>query len=162
MKYFYILILFTTAGCCSQKIDKTFKSADFNAQNTPYAQSWTGGIPGSGSGINLFFPASMVDGMDVPAVYYNGQMTEEIEWIGADRKMMVARFKTDFNQQPDLVMDSDPKKEYGNTPPDLEKLPFELAEGEAVIVGMRNDKKQYFKVTGIEKRDSKDLPSRAQ
>lgn len=39
--------------------------------------------------------------------------------------------KTEFRN--DMVLHSDPKKEYGNTPPVVEKIPFNLKNNEAVV-----------------------------
>jgi hypothetical protein len=149
-----------TSSCSSQKIDNTI--GPFTGNYQPYAQSWTGGIPGSGSGVNLFLTLFDMDPASVQEVYYNGMVTTQIEQVEKPAKYIVARFKTNFNNKPDIDMNVDPKKEYGNKPPKKEDFPFDLEKDEAVVKIASNGKYIYTKIKGIQMRSPQDLPSRPQ
>ena len=160
MKTFQLLALIAiTASCGSQKIDNTL--SDFEVGNEPYAQSWTGGIPGSGSGVNLFLPLDSSEMQHMDAVYYNGMMTSSFD-TKAGTAYVIARFSTAFNNKPDMSMNKNPEKEYGNEVPKMEKMPFDLKDNEAVVKFTRDGVTTYTMIKGIEKRSSMDLPSRPQ
>ena len=156
-----LAIIMLTTACCSQKIDSTV--GPLKADRQPYVQPWTGGIPGSGSGVNVFLPKLDIQVSNIDMVYYQGMSTTVVEVTDEKNNDAVARFSTDFNQQPDMDMDLDPKKEYGNKPPkDQEKIPFDLKEDELVIQFTRNGKTYNTKFLGVEKKSSMDLPSKPQ
>jgi hypothetical protein len=157
---FFVFIVFAM-GCSSQKIDRTMEQFTSNYQ--PYAQSWVGGIPGSGSGVDLFLTLFYMDPEYIDAVYYKGMVTNMVDTVSNPKRYLVARFKTDFNQQPDINMTLDSKKEYGNEKPKKkERFPFDLEDDEAVIKIARNGKFTYMKIKGIQKRSAQDLPSKPQ
>ena len=160
MKTFQLLLLLAIATSCgSNKIDNTLNS--FEDGYHPYAQSWTGGIPGSGSGINLFLPLDSSEMEYMDAVYYKGMVTHSYDSKDLNG-YIIARFKTDFNNKPDSNMNMDPKDEYGNQPP-LEKIPsFKLQEDEAVVKFIRMGKTSYTKITGIKTTQPDRLPARPQ
>ncbi|MCM4155040.1 hypothetical protein [Gramella sp. AN32] len=60
-------------------------------------------------------------------------------------------FHADFNtKMNDMVMHKDPKKEYGNTPPQRpEKSPVEITPNEALLVYTKDGDQKYYKLTGI-------------
>lgn len=162
MKLTSLLVLVIMTGSCAQpKISGTIKN--FRGDDQPYAQSWTGGIPGSGSGINLFLPLFDTESKNIDAVYYKGTITTVVDTTSGNPQYIVARFSTDFNQDPDRNMSLDPKKEYGNeVPKKKKKFPFKLADDEAVIKIGSNGKFTYMKIADIKTKEPKDLPSRPQ
>ena len=60
----------------------------------------------------------------------------------------VAHFK-DQNKNQDLILDSNPAKEYGNKAPIIAKSTFDLKRDEAVLEYKNNSKTQFFKITNI-------------
>ena len=60
-------------------------------------------------------------------------------------------FHADFDtNMGDMVMHEDPKKEYGNKPPQKpEKSPVEIAKDEALLVYTKNGEQQFFRIRGI-------------
>jgi hypothetical protein len=61
-----------------------------------------------------------------------------------------ARFNTGNK---DLIMSSDPVEEYANKLPQIPvKVPFEIKSNEALVVFKENNKKKYYKITGIKER----------
>ncbi len=121
-----------------------------------YYTSWTGGVKGAASGFTLFIPAETDPQVQLDSVYFRGRKAV-IEKSGAEPDLYVAYFKihSEEGKPTDVVMHVDPEKEYGNKPPQLpEKIPFELEEGEAVVKYTRNGKEKYFRIIGIQKKDS--------
>ena len=124
-----------------------------------YYTSWTGGVKAAGSGYNLFIPVAKDAEIVLDSAYFRGRkaaVTQEVN----QPNLYVARFKIPSTEaeEPDMVMHADPRMEYGNKPPViLEKIPFELEADEAVLRYTKNGKVKYFKISGIEKRESRDV-----
>ncbi len=156
-----IALIIVVSSCSSQKITNTI--GPFEGSYQPYAQSWTGGIPGSGSGVNLFLTLFELDASKVQEVYYKGMVTSTVENITDPQPFIVARFQTEFNQQQDINMNLDPSKEYGNKAT-LKKddFPFDLEDDEAVVKIASQGKIEYTKIKGIKLTSAMDLPSRPQ
>lgn len=164
MKALYIILAIALSSCGAQKMEQTYSSTDFTVSEIPYAQQWIGGAPGSGSGVNLFFPGKIAQGHKVIAVYYRNRINKMVSYTASDGLMMVSRFSQDSNKRKDLIMDINATKEMQNEAPSLEKFPFELKDDEAVIALKKgdSDKITYVKITNIEERATLAMPSRPQ
>ncbi|WP_405350854.1 hypothetical protein [Nonlabens sp. Asnod3-H03] len=164
MKAIYILLALTISSCGAQKMSETYTSADFPVSQQAYAQAWNGGAPGSGSGITLYFPTKVTSGKEVVAIYFRNSVNKTVNYTADDRMMMVSRFRTDFNNRQDLIMDLDSKKEAQNEAPNIEKFPFELKDNEAVIAlkEINSDSISYVKLLDIQERSQLDMPSMPQ
>lgn len=150
------LILFGLTSCANGK--KLQEESPVPLKQAYYT-SWTGGVKGADSGYTLFIPAEADTEVQLDSVYFRGRKAV-LEKSGAEPNLYVAYFKipSEEGKPTDVVMHIDPKKEYGNKPPQLpEKIPFELEEGEAVVKYTRSGKEKYFRITGIQKRDSADV-----
>jgi len=158
----YLLFISMVTSCAQPKIAMTLENRD--GRPVSYMQPWTGGIPGSGSGIDVYFPFAERSVENIEAVYFRDKITYTIEPLTGDEQYVIARFKTDFNKMPDPNMNLDPKKEYGNQSPNInkEKFPFKLKDDEAVVKMTVNGETIYIKIAGIENRSAQDLPSRPQ
>lgn len=66
-----------------------------------------------------------------------------------DAGSYIAKINTIINK--DLILHSDPKKEYGNTPPVVEKIPFKLKDNEAVVSYKIKGIVKYYKLKVIHK-----------
>ncbi len=161
MKALYIILALAISSCGAQKMEQTYKNTDFSKSQQAYAQQWTGGAPGSGSGVTLYFPTAITTGYEVEAIYFRNSINKTISYTADDRMTMVSRFRTDFNNRKDMNMHVDPKKEMQNEAPSLEKFPFELKDDEAVIALKKtnSDKITYVKLTNIEERSQLAMPS---
>jgi hypothetical protein len=157
MKYLLLILSFGLMSCGSQKINKTQPAADFSKENRPYAQTWSGGAPGSGRGVNLYLPASIITGGTLQAVYFRGQSSTSLTFTDNLKNMTVTKFT--FPEKEDRIMSSDPKDELGNEAPELKEFPFPLADSEAVIAVDKDGATQYIKITGIEDRENIPYPS---
>lgn len=121
-----------------------------------YYTTWTGGVKGAGSGVNLFIPVAADAEIKMDTVYFRGRKGV-LEKVDSEEGLYVARFKNPGADK-DFVMHKDPKMEYGNEVPKMiEKIPFDLAEGEAVVRYTRNGKEKFFRITNIQKKDSEEV-----
>lgn len=104
------------------------------------------------SRLNLYIPTKGLDQQEVSldSVYFKGRKAELIR-TEQEADLYVAYFDIQGKDK-DFVMHADPRKEYGNTVPVLEKIPFDLEAGEAVVVFIKNGKPGYYKLKGIEER----------
>lgn len=150
------LILLGVSSCAN---GKKLQEEPPVALQEAYYTTWTGGVKGADSGFSLFIPAEEKEGIKLDSVYFRGRRAV-IEKSGTSENLYVAYFKipSEEGKAPDVIMHIDPRKEYGNKPPQLpEKIPFELEEGEAVVKYSKNGKENYFRITGIKKKDSGDV-----
>ena len=145
-----LLILMSFSNCAN---GKQLQEEPPKAVKEAYYTTWTGGVKGAGSGFNLFIPVAADAEISLDTVYFRGRKGV-LEKEPSDPYLYVARFKTPGSTK-DLVMHKDPKMEYGNEPPAIiEKIPFELEEGEAVVRYTRKGKEKFFRIKNIQKRDS--------
>jgi hypothetical protein len=156
MKYLTLCIAIIFSSCSSQKIFKTLSSADFKTAEQPYFESWTGGAPGSGSGVTLYFPSSILEGHSLQAVYFQGMENAGPSLTSTDKQMLVTRFQ--LVTTPD-ERNLDPKNEYGNEAPPLEDSPFKLLKNQAVIAFDLDGATQYVKLVHITQRETIVYPS---
>jgi hypothetical protein len=122
-----------------------------------YAQSWVAGVRGGGSGTNVFLTVS--EEMALDSIYFLGKRAK-LSLIDSQSNRYVARFSSNENSSKDLIMHSDPKKEYGNTLDNLPRqFPFQLAPNEAVVSYQKRNKTRYFTIKEIAFRKEKLYPS---
>ena len=122
-----------------------------------YCQSWVAGVEGGGSGLNIFIPVTTAELM-LDSVYFRGKAAK----LEFKKEVMqfVGRYTSDFNKKKDIVMSEDPKEEYGNEMPAVEKpIPFKLEENECVISFTEGDKTKYFKITNVVEKQALAYPS---
>ena len=153
---FFFIFLCVFSNCASGK--KLQEEPPVKIKQ-PYYTSWTAGVKGAASGYNLFIPVEKGSVIDVDTVYFRGRKAV-LKQDSEDSHLYIATFKIPSaeGKVPDLIMHEDPKKEYGNKPPViLEKMPFEMKNDEAAVRYTKNGKTKYFKITGIQKRDSSDV-----
>jgi hypothetical protein len=155
MKYFTLFIAIILSSCSSQKISKTLSSTDFKVGEQPYYEEWTGGAPGSGSGVTLYFPASIIEGHQLESVYFRGMENNVASFTSNDKQMLVTRFSF---PNTDREMSLDPKNEYGNEAPQMEGLPIKLLKDEAVIAFEVDGKTKLVKLEGITQKESIAFP----
>ncbi len=147
------IILMAFSNCSSsQKLQK----------NTPFvignctSQKWVSGVEQGSAGTKVSFNVSAFnqERFQLDSLYFRGRKTKINTEDTSGGMQCTAKFLKQSIKKPDVVMHSDPKKEYGNTLPiKLERIPFELKENEAVVKYMENGKVKYYKIEGI-----KELP----
>ena len=146
MKYFYLVFSTVFAAvllssCGSNKELQERSPAQFEQS---YFTSTT-------NSLQLFIPvkAIQVNRISLDSVYFRG-MKSPLELDSENTGVYTAHFNTGNK---DLIMSSDPSEEYANKMPQMPvKVPFELKEDEAVVVFKDNNKRKYYKITGIKER----------
>jgi|GEM_PF-1476682 len=164
MKFTYIIIAFALTSCSAQKFMSTVNASDYSKSAQPYAQAWSGGAPGSGSGITLYFPTASLQNNEFVAVYFRDLVSTNSSFISDDREVMVTRFSIPATEK-DVIMHIDPSKEAQNEVPEVDQkeFPFELKDDEAVLAVRSYDnddeKVKYIKITGIQEKQQLFMPS---
>ncbi len=156
MRYSILIIAIMLTSCNSQKISKTISSKEFQLEEQPYYEEWSGGAPGSGSGVTLYFPTSVIEGHTLKAIYFQGMENNIANFISNDKQMLVSRFKYPYT---DLNMSENNGNEYGNEPPQLEDIPFKLMDNQAVIAFEAKGKLTYIQLNNIVQKESIAFPS---
>lgn len=81
--------------------------------------------------------------IELDSVYFDNKICK-ITAIGPDRKEFEAFFPDNVFEN-DLILERDPKKEFGNKPPQNKvKIPFELPENQCVISYRYKGKTHYY------------------
>lgn len=153
---FFCTFLFIFANCAN---GKKLQEEPPAAIKQAYFTTYTGGVKGADSGYNLFIPVEKGAEIQMDTVYFRGRKAV-IQQDSQDPDIYIASFRIPSREGkvPDLIMHEDPKKEYGNPVPErLEKMPFEMEKDEAIVRYTKNGKVKYFKITGIQNRDSTDV-----
>lgn len=146
MKYFYLV--FSTAfaavllsGCGSNKELQQRSPAQFDQS---YFSSTTNSLQ-----LFIAVKAIQLNRISLDSVYFRG-MKSPLELDSENPGVYTAHFNTGNK---DLIMSSDPAEEYANKMPQMPvKVPFELKQDEAVVVFKDNNKRKYYKITGIKER----------
>lgn len=153
MFYKIILVLFSLAitSCKCQEQTKNTPNGKENKMvqeenilfEEVYYQKWVAGIKGGGSGINFYvvLKAPLEKGIVLEKVQFESY---EGLFIKQSDTVYVANIKTNLN---DLVLDEDPKNEYGNKPPatklkSKEANLYYLVKGKEVIHNFKNVKEK--------------------
>lgn len=150
--YTILAMIFTLSGCSSQK--KLVKNHPFELGEAT-CQTWVGGRPESGSGINFEVPVLANSDLKMQQAYFRGKVAD-INMKTVDGKLMAkASFMNTNLDKPDIIMHSDATKEVGNQAPKLqEKSPFEIEADECVISYLDGDKVKYFKIEGVKEKQA--------
>jgi hypothetical protein len=125
-----------------------------------YVQKWVAGIEEGGSGLYIFIPVSDAS-ITLDSVYFRGRATK-LSVKYQNKNMYVGNFINPSKQKHDIIMSGDPKAEYGNKSPILEKqkpIPFELKDDECVISYIEGKKTKYFKIGNIVEKQLIPYPS---
>ncbi|WP_298779660.1 hypothetical protein [uncultured Polaribacter sp.] len=146
MKFLSILtMLFGFSQCGSTKL---VENPPFNVESAVYT-NWVGGQPGS-SGMNVVIRYTSDKEIEFDSLYYSKRISKLEVKPGKDSKVIVGHFNTSVKKN-DLILDVDSKKELHNKIPEINKLPFELKENEAVISYKIDNKVKYFKIENLKK-----------
>ena len=150
--YTILALAFSLSGCSSQK--KLVETPPFE-MGQAICQSWAGGRPEAGSGINLEIPLLNEDisGMKMQRAFFRGMVADVTLDSNKGKQVVKATFKKQTSGKMDMVMHADSKEEVGNQPPKKkEKFPFELGNDQCVVSYMDGDTIKYFKIEGIKEK----------
>jgi hypothetical protein len=157
LKLFYmgyikqIVVLILTAGSLSFCASKQNISMDFPQEiaavyfqktNAEEDQVRTVGD------LYIKFDKPLDIGIRLNKIYFRNQVAVLVK---VNDRNFVSRFY-EFPMNQDLVLDSNPLKEYGNKPPAIEKLKFDLQFTEAVLEYSNHNKTFFYKIKDVEER----------
>lgn len=143
-----ILVLLLTMACKTQNVET---SAPFTIEEKVYFH-WAGGQKGAyGTTIRIKGKQTSTN-VSFSKIYFQNHEYEIVPVFNSYGFLLEGNFSE--YKADDMILHADPEKEYGNTPPDLEKkIPFELEPDEAIIVYSVNGLEGYHKVSGMKELD---------
>lgn len=132
---FFTIILFS---CGSNK----------DIQSESHVQPEKAYFTSEGDSTTFYLPLKegLGENISLDSVYFRGRQLE-LKKDPSGKNLYKAGF---YSGKQDFIMSGDPRKEYGNKPPQVPAdIPFSLAGDEAMVVFTENNSKKYFRVTGI-------------
>ncbi|WP_299668295.1 hypothetical protein [uncultured Polaribacter sp.] len=145
MKILSILTILIGFSQCGS--NKFVKNPPFKVAKAFY-NNWVGGQPGV-SGTKLELHLTNASEINFDSLYFQNKKTKVELTDLSDKLQVIGHFSTSKRADRDLILDIDPKKEFNNTPPMIEKFPFELKENEAILSYKKGEKTRYFKIENI-------------
>lgn len=134
-------------NCASQQLDET---PPFKIISATYS-NWAGGVKGvSGTNINITYKASQQIAFD--SIFYKKRKTKVSFKNHNDVTSLLGQFQNKrINKLHDMILDADPKKEFGNKPnPNAKKnFPFDLKNNEAIVSYKHKGVTKYYKITNL-------------
>ena len=128
----------------------------FVLAQAPYYQAWIAGIPGGGSGINVFIPVEGTKGFDPDSLHFRGQRVKAVY----QNKRIVGRFDTPHNQKKDLVLSQNVLKEMHNSLLAAgDRSPFPLRNNACILSYQVQNKRYYYKIEALQQQPSIAYPS---
>ena len=115
-----------------------------------YYQKWVGGVRGSGGGIHFHieFKQPLSAAIELEKIYF---LNQEAKVEQQSKTVFVANFVQKYNN-PDLILEDDSNKEYGNKAPVIEKPKFNLKPNEGMLEYKKKDKTFFFKIKNIKEK----------
>lgn len=143
MKIILAFILIGIVSCSNSKDLELQKASD--TIDAVYFQKWIAGVRGGGSGVNFYvnLKAPLEKDVILEKVQFESY---EASFVKTSDTSYVAYIKTDGNQN-DMVLDSNPEKEYGNKAQDFNLKPneanlFFTKNGEEFVKNLQNVKEK--------------------
>ncbi len=140
MKILLALITITIVSCSSSK--EVSPNLSDNIESV-YYQKWIAGVQGGGSGINFHvnLNSPLEENVKLEKVQFD---TYEVAFEKISETEYIAKINTHQN---DLILDENPKKEYGNEAPKVNLKPNEAnlifsINGKEVIHNLQNVKEK--------------------
>ncbi|WP_223267158.1 hypothetical protein [Polaribacter sp. IC073] len=155
MKILSILTIIVSFSQCGS--NKFVKNPSFKVEQAVY-NNWVGGQPGV-TGTKLEIHLKNAASINFDSLYFQNKITK-VEVIQLDDKLqLIGHFSTSKKQKNDIILDADPAKEFQNTPPNLEKFPFDLKDNEAILSYKKGKKTVFFKILNIKEVQAVAFPS---
>lgn len=150
MKIILAFILIGIVSCSNSKDLELQKASD--TIDAVYFQKWIAGVRGGGSGVNFYvnLKAPLEKDVILEKVQFESY---EASFVKTSDTSYVAYIKTDGNQN-DMVLDSNPEKEYGNKAQD-----FNLKPNEANLYFRFNGKESIKNLQNIKEKPMLAYPS---
>lgn len=139
MKSLSIIVVLILVGCAS---NETFQT-QFPMPISNYFYQ----INGNKTHFVIEFQQSILEDIKFEKLYFRNQ-TAEIKMISSKKAEAIFI-------KPDLILDANPEKEYGNQPPIPPKQRFQINSTEAVLEFTQNGKIKHYKFTNITEKSNK-------
>ncbi|MBN8565881.1 MAG: hypothetical protein J0M25_03965 [Flavobacteriales bacterium] len=139
MKNFAIIFLLILFGCAPKD---TFQS-QFPVPILEYYYE----VIGNHTQFIIEFKEVVPEAIQLQKLYFRNNESQ-IEMI-SDQKAKVVFSK------PDIILDENPEKEFGNQPPNLKQPRFQLKASEAIVEYKENGKIKHFKLTNVNEKSNK-------
>ena len=152
-----LLILFSLFTQCKGSQLPTLQSTPpFVLTQAPYYQAWIAGIPGGGSGINVFISVEGTKGFDPDSLHFRGQRVKAIY----QNKRIVGRFDTPHNQKKNLDLSQNVLKEmHTSLLVAVDRSPFPLKNNACILSYQVQNKRYYYKIEALQQQTSITRPS---
>ncbi|WP_378186009.1 hypothetical protein ACE939_12925 [Aquimarina sp. W85] len=100
-------------------------------------------------GYAIIFPSNEIEAITISHLYFKGKKID-LQY-DLSTKAYIGRYM--FPKKEDLVMSADPRKEFGNKLPVIEKkIPFELQKNEAILAYEKDGAMHFYKITNLPKK----------
>ena len=152
-----LLILFSIFTNCKAFDPLTLqKTSPFILSQTPYYQAWISGMPGGGSGINVFIPTEEPKNFSLDSLHFRGQRVKAVY----QNKMIFACYQTSPNQNRDIILNKDVLEEMDNSLlSTVDRSPFPLKHNACILSYQVNNKRYYYKIEDLQQKPSIGYPS---
>ena len=128
----------------SQKMDKI---APVKVEN-PYFERWS---TDDEKGLTIYIPVEESSELVLEHAYFKFKKIALSKEVGTS--VYVGKYTFPKGKSNDLVMSSDPKEEFNNTPPPgIERIPFQLSGNECVISYTKDGVQSHFKIENIQEK----------
>ena len=152
-----LLILFSIFSNCKAFDPLTLqKTSPFILSQTPYYQAWISGMPGGGSGINVFIPIEEAMNFRLDSLHFRGQRVKAVY----QNKSIFACFEINDNQNKDIILNKDVLDEADNSLlSNIDRSPFSLKHNACILSYQVKNKRYYYKVEDLQQKPSIGYPS---
>ena len=144
--YKIIGVLFFTAISLTFCAMKQELQTEFPQEiQSAFYQKMKNGNESSGTHFYIEFKKPLETNIKLEKIYFHNKesLVSEIT-----KNTFVSHFYQ-RNKKEDLILDSNPAKEYGNKAPVIQKSKFDLKPNEAILEYKKDDKTQFFKITNL-------------
>lgn len=143
-----VFVIFMSFSQCDKS--KLEKDAPAKVSKAIF-QDWSGGKGSRGTLVTITLDKP-TDAIVFDSIYFQGNVEKLSAETTKKHILLKGNFITSTFPKRDLILSSDPKEEFGNTPPPVKaKITFELENNEAIISFKKGDKTKYFLVKNIKK-----------
>ena len=108
-----------------------------------FYQKMKNGTESSGTHFYIEFKKALARNIKLEKIYFHNQESPVNE---ITKNTFVSHFYQ-RNKKEDLILDSNPAKEYGNKAPVIQKFKFDLKPNEAVLQYRQENKTFFYKIT---------------
>ena len=152
-----LLILFFIFSNCKAFDPLTLqKTSPFILSQTPYYQAWISGMPGGGSGINVFIPIEEAMNFRLDSLHFRGQRVKAVY----QNKSIFACYETIHNQNRDIILTKDVLEEMDNSLlSTVDRSPFSLKDNACILSYQVNNKRCYYKIEDLQQKPTIGYPS---